>query len=1857
MVHLLRNLEPTSLSDDDNVPVSLSEQQLGPIAFFGVGVVSLVVVLGWGFSLMVRVLRQKRASNRSTGVGIGEDSEHAPLLPPNGNTIHPTSIGTQGNSTDGSDKTIWHRRHRLYYTSAYLLTIEAIVSMAWYIMYLSEDKSPTDPLAFTAVIFAGSTILTIPVEYIEWFKYLGRVHRSSQEGNEGRTVTFDNVVASSFRAIGCLSVVVLMLARWYDYGNDGGVSCWFLIAVGLLCLVEALLAILRYSVREWEYEIDPDVSPERYASVISLLYFTWVNPMLEVGLQKSLDIEDVPDLRTRDQSERVHEDYLATYGKEPPSGWFQLAWRTLAVRGRFFALQNSMSLIASTVTFAQPFFLYQIVHFVENYDSGSRGPLWLALLFVFGLFFGKIFETWADGTSYFAGRRVGMAVHSVLVAELYRKALKVDLNATLLKSAAEEDAQLIAQARAERERQMEEADNPWLTPRSGRSSRSHSMSSVGEGEEIPNATARLLPDQQTAASPGNTESKEKNGDQAGATVGEIANLMSVDARKVQELSCYLPYLWTTPVQVCICMTGLYKVLGWPAFVGVALMVVLSPLQMLISMIYSHFQTLLMKRKDERMSVMNEILEGIRIIKLFAWEEDFIEKIEEVRRREVSSVASYMYTSAFSEVIWFGIPSMVSLVTFLTYALCSQEPLTATKAFTALTLFNTLGFPLNVLPAMINEVVMSRVSLNRIVAFLNRAEVQGVPKVQAKASSWPDSNDGTTPGRVIVRNVDFHWHDQDGATTNPPSAVPAGDAMHTILQQAHAPSAPASPARRRGAESFRIRNVTLDFPAGSFTTVIGLTGSGKSSLLQGILGEMPRDNVNSNSKLLIYGSVAYVSQQATILNATIRDNICFGYPWDEKRYYRVLVAACLVNDIASFEGGDLTEIGEKGVTLSGGQKQRVSLARALYSDADVYILDDCLSALDASVGASIMRRTILEFLANKTRIVVTHQTGLAVPASDRVIVMEDGRVAYQGPTGSLPQAFKEKLVQAHGGDAHKKSKHVAETPSEETETPVDTESEVSISGKEAREREYFEAQLVVNASQFSRAVGEEERARGTIAYETYATYLSAAGGAPYLLALIPLFVLAQGAQALQSMWLRYWIDAMSREKNADDDGLHIGSKDWYLTMYIIISVMAMLLLLGRSLITAVGSVNASVSMHTALLRRIMSAPISFFDSTPLGRLINRFGNDIAEIDQMVFPAITTFFQCCLQLITVVGIVAMGVPLFLVAFIFIAIWLVDIGRTYLRSSRELKRLDAISKSPTYALFTETLQGGPTVRCYDGAAERFNSENYRRLDVNHKAFHFLWASNRWLACRLQHVGATVSLTAGLLAVYSVGSLSPALVGLSLSYALQFTDAVLWIIRFQAMVEMEMNSVERVVEYSTVDVENAEPSKVALPPKWPQAGAIEIRDLWIGYKPVSDSRSSNGDDKKQRVPKDAEQRLREGGTVPGGNSGPSTTAAYALKGITLTIPAACKVGVVGRTGAGKSTMAMSLFRLVEPARGTFLIDGIDCLEVSLKDLRRGIAIIPQDPTLFSGTVRSNLDPFGEHDDTSLWQALRKVHMGDVIAQYSQALNADVASGGSNFSLGQRQLLCMARALLHRSRILIMDEATASVDSHTDGLIQHSIRREFKHCTIICIAHRLRTVADYDRILVLEKGEVSEYGHPSVLLEAGERVIEGIDIETQQRRKRENSEHQPYLTVGEGDEEPSVSTETFRTARGPQSASSGPQSSQTTSVNPAAAVATSDIRSSHSLPDVTVVDDSQYTGAYYRLCRETGEYEILVKMSQGMSTLRRSVKRDMVDSGGHLGYAPSFHQSPSTPAIEEASYMELSEYSVPQITGDVLFK
>ncbi|XP_042456213.1 ABC transporter C family member 10-like isoform X1 [Zingiber officinale] len=1054
--------------------------------------------------------------------------------------------------------------------------------------------------------------------------------------------------------------------------------------------------------------------------------------------------------------------------------------------------------------------------------------------------------------------------------------------------------------------------------------------------------------------------------------GEIMNYVTVDAYRIGEFPYWFHQTWTTTFQLFIALMILYNSVGLATISAMIVIVLTVACNAPLAKLQHKFQTKLMEAQDIRLKAVSEALVNVKVLKLYAWETHFKKIIEGLRETELKWLSAFQFRRAYNSFLFWSSPVLVSAATFTTcYFL--HIPLNPSNVFTFVATLRLVQDPVRLIPEVIGTVIQANVAFARIVNFLH------APEINIKHIRKHTHLNADCP--VVIQGGSFSWEE---STLKP-----------------------------------TLRNLNLVVKAKEKVAICGEVGSGKSSLLAAILGEIPK----TEGKIQVSGKVAYVAQTAWIQTGSIQDNILFGLNMDKQRYQETLEKCSLMKDINMLPLGDLTEIGERGVNLSGGQKQRIQLARALYQDADIYLLDDPFSAVDAHTASSLFNEYVMVGLAEKTVILVTHQVDFLL-VFDSIMLMSDGEVLSSASYDELLTSCKEfeDLVIAHRDTiGPRKLERVA----------FQTQSKTSV--REINSSHNEKKNEMEKPSEVHQLIKREEKERGDTGLKPYIQYLNQNKGYLYVsLAGLCHLIFVVG-QVSQNSWMAASV------QNSQISTLHL------ITVYLAIGFGTVVFLLGRSVFVVTLGLQSSRSLFLLLLNSLFRAPMSFFDSTPLGRILSRVSSDLSIVDLDVPFAFFFSMSATMNCFSNLGVLAAVTwPVLFISLPMIYLT-IRLQRYYLASAKELMRINGTTKSLVANHLSESLTGSTTIRAFS-EEDRFFSKSLELIDKNASPFFHNFAASEWLIQRLETMSAVVvSSSALIMALLPPGTFSPGFIGMALSYGLSLNVSLVFSIQNQCILANNIISVERLDQYMHITSEAAETVEDNKPPvDWPVIGRVEIYDLKIRYR---------------------------------------KEAPLVLCGISCTFEGGKKIGIVGRTGSGKTTLIGALFRLVEPEGGKITIDDIDITTIGLHDLRSCLGIIPQDPTLFHGSVRYNLDPLGQYTDQHIWEVLDKCQLREVVQEKEGGLDSLVVEDGLNWSMGQRQLFCLGRALLRRSRILVLDEATASIDNATDAILQKTIRTEFADCTVITVAHRIPTVMDCDMVLAISDGNLVEFDEPMKLM------------------------------------------------------------------------------------------------------------------------------------------------------------------------------
>ncbi|KAH7322247.1 ABC transporter type 1, transmembrane domain-containing protein [Rhizoctonia solani] len=1436
-------------------------------------------------------------------------------------------------------------------------------------------------------------------------------------------------------------------------GNAGRIFDAFLILGGITIILNMPLESFGEPTVDAEGRLPP---LEDHCTLLQWMTFSWVSPLVALESLQPLGEKDMWQLsrlmRTRVLMKKFSQLKSAT-----------LLRKILVANGRDMFLDLVLTVLSSILSFGPPIFLNLILRAMASdpsnnsisssklddlrfYASLSINTLLLqpsestattaqrplerrdAYVFAVAAAICQLIKSQSDLQHLYFARRASVRIKGELVASIYEKALKrKDMSGAVRKP----------------------------------------------GKHDPGANPNAQPEESSSAD-----------------IGKVVSLIAADAEWISRFVTIGTFIYDAPVSAIISCFLLYNFMGWTAFIGYIALVLTLPINNLLVQRTAVYQRSVSAMRDRRMQAMNEAIQGIKFIKFSAWESRWIQRVLEARHAEVGWLSKLKLTNFFMSMVWDLVPILVAAIGFSCFTLVAKRELTVDIAFPCISIFHILSTSLGIVPLTVASIVRTLVSIQRIEAYLSEEEV---PEHVSSLKRPSPTARGPAETRLGCNNATFRWptiSTADQKTNQMPKTHQPSrwtKLLTTLcLRKKVVPPEAQEETTTDEDRHFTLHDISVIFPEGVLSLVYGPTGSGKSSLLSAILGEMdrlegesylPRDPTYLNAKTGLKMAISYCAQQPWLEHKSIKDNILFGSPLDEERYKATLDACALRPDLALFDDGDETEIGEKGVSLSGGQKARVALARAVYARTQFVILDDVLSAVDSHTAEHIVQRCLRgPLLRNRTVVLVTHHVDLVLPAVGWLVRLNGGRIEAQGTPQQLRGSGA--LLQAKELDSQQ---FVAE-----------------VSDK----REDMEAKIEKKPAK--KLVEDEGRSTGSVTVVVYKTYLSAASY--WLFGLLVLLLASdQTVQLLQKFWIKHWSESYETEaqnpmvtRDWFDFGFPAASRNVvpYLAVYLIIQTSISLINIMSQIPDIWATLRASRTLYERMLHAVMRSPSRFFDKTPSGRILNRFSKDIDTIDSGIQTFMVSVLTQALILLVAVGTIVYAVPYFIFPAIIIAYLHVWFSGGYVSASRDLRRIEATTRSPIVASFSELLTGVVTVRAF-GAERPFLLNMYKRLDLTQTATHYFWMCNRWLLLRFDFLGAFSILIATIGTIK--GGATAGLTGIVITQAQQYVRSLYFGLRFWTELEQSMNSVERIQEY--LDLPSEPPAIIPgnrPPVYWPSSstGSLVVEDLRVKYAA------------------DLEPVLK----------GISFTIHLMKQGSYIfqrSLPKKLVLWGGQDRKYGKSTLAMAIFRFTDPASGRIVLDGIDITSIGLDDLRSKLTLIPQDAVLFKGTIRDNLDPFKDHTDAECIEALKRVHLPVEKAENKLSASSDptldaiiapgsepqtetnslatkiegsklvtltlenaVSEGGNNFSHGQRQLLSMARALLRKSNVIVMDESTASVDFEIDAKIQATVREEFKQSMLITIAHRLRTVIDNDRILVLDAGRVAEFDTPKKLLE-----------------------------------------------------------------------------------------------------------------------------------------------------------------------------
>eukprot|EP00038_Savillea_parva_P027846 m.61790 g.61790 ORF g.61790 m.61790 type:complete len:1379 (+) comp8046_c0_seq2:397-4533(+) len=1070
-------------------------------------------------------------------------------------------------------------------------------------------------------------------------------------------------------------------------------------------------------------------------------------------------------------------------------------------------------------------------------------------------------------------------------------------------------------------------------------------------------------------------------DMAEISSGFVLNLITNDAERFLQACIFVPFVFIGPLMLLAATLLVWEVVGWPAFCGMAFLVITIPIYMLLSRKLKNLRNKIASITDSRVKTMSEVLSGMRVLKMNGWINPFRDLIWNIRTEEIKALRQVAQIRGFQYGLNFATPTILAAAVFLPYVIATDGELSERVVFTTMALFNSVRFIIGMcVPFSLQSIAEMRVVFSRINRMLSMKESGSSSNAHQDEKSGLHRPEGQSA--ISLSDVTLRW------------------------------SAEAEPV---------LKNASFEVVRGELVMVVGPVGSGKTALLMAILNEL----LPESGKIRVSGTIAYAPQEAWILSDTVRANILFGEPYRKDQYNKVIKMCQLEHDFKLFDQGDMTFVGERGVTLSGGQRARIGLARAVYSERDIFVLDDPLSAVDAKVGSKIFEECLQgPLLSTKTRILVTHQLQFASRADKIVVLDKDHRITACGSHQELSAQGIDFTGIVLDGDEPQSP--TVGTRVRTISTSSTTSSTSLVTKPAASAAKSGEGNKSFGAS----GPKKEERSSGVVTFKTYAEYAGAGFGNRVGTAILLVFMLVtQVSDIMTSWWLAEWAD-MSPE---DQDG------PTPINVYGGLIASTTVLSFVRAALFMLGAIRAATLLHNRALKAVLGSPILFFDTTPVGTILNKFSKDIGYVDDLLPMTAFDFLAGAITVVAIVLLASVLNPYIFLVSVPLTVIFFFLRKYYLKASREIKRVEAIQRSPKYGLVQSSMIGLTTIRSR-GANDRFYKMMAKLQNAHSQAYLSFILTSRWLGFRLDLISTVFITAVTFVGVALRDSLGSGTVGLSLIYCFTLSGLFQWIVRQSAEVENQMISVERITQLNSLEQEHDEGGPA--PEGWPSSGSIEFKNVTMRY---------------------------------------SEDSPLVLRGLNFFIESGEKIGIVGRTGAGKSTLMEVLFRL-SPHGGAILLDNVDTNTITMDKLRESISVIPQEPLLFSGSIRFNIDPFNNYTDDRIWAAINDVQL---TSQLANGLETVVAENGSNFSVGQRQLICLARALLRSNRFLILDEATANIDPATDNIIQEVIRERFQDWTVLTIAHRLNTVIDSDKILVLDKGGVAEFGPPARLRKA----------------------------------------------------------------------------------------------------------------------------------------------------------------------------
>eukprot|EP00210_Caulerpa_lentillifera_P008106 g7740.t1 len=1110
------------------------------------------------------------------------------------------------------------------------------------------------------------------------------------------------------------------------------------------------------------------------------------------------------------------------------------------------------------------------------------------------------------------------------------------------------------------------------------------------------------------------------------STGHVVNLASNDVNRFEDACVFWFYLIFAPIETILVLICVTSVLGFlPAISGLGCIIILGPLQGLLSKYIAKYRVKTARVTDKRISFISEFISGILAVKMLGWEDPLLKEVKNIRNKEHNLLKKMNYIVANTFALSGYIQTIMVCATFIVYRFTGDE-FHIPDIFFAISLFSlprvwmAIFFPLGA-----QNTSELFVSTRRLDTFFRLSEIENF---------YETNNMKSEKGQIIVKGGNYGWYAIDSDDKN--KKKEKTNSVKKLIQKVRNKQEKAEPIVPELIQT--LTNIEFEVKPGELIGIVGKVGSGKSSLLSALLNDM--ENLNPDHFIQLSGSVSYSAQVPWIMAATVQENIIFKETFDEELYNQVVSSCALDVDFKQFPYGDQTIIGERGINLSGGQKARISLARSAYSRADVHLLDDPLSAVDPKVGQILFDRCISGangLMKNSTRLLATHQKQF-LPFCDRIILMNNGHIECIGTWNELAN---HELLKTIEKNTSVKNVSLDDLPVNSTENQA-TSCPKNQSDGGPSENDNTASDDKDKRNQLLETEGKES---GQVGWRVYWNFTVHVGVVPMMLTLL-LLTMSKVLYFAAEWWVAQWA---ATDINDQQDHKWI----WVLLgISLSVAISSSIAVFSLFHLLIVGSTN----LHNQMTKRVLHSPLRFFHRNPSGRILNRFSRDTGTQDDDLPWVASNTVQEVLQVIGTFVLVSIALPYVIPSFLVIAFLFAKIRRRYITTSREVKRFDAITRSPVYAMLSSNIKGLCTIRSF-GKQKSFQEMFLRALELNGSWWIAFFSISRWVGLRMDGVSAAITVVSTLMSVAMANHVSAEILGLALMYVIGLSGNLQWCMRQTAELENLMTAVERTLEYTKLEQEpptEAEGGGSA-PEGWPKEGSIEYTSLAASYRPGLDP---------------------------------------VLHHLEFFIPGGSSVGIVGRTGSGKSSLLLTLFRLIDIIDGKILIDGVDTSSVGIDVLRKQLAVIPQDPVLFGGTIRSNLDPWSEFSDSRIWSILNQVHMSTAVNNIG-GIDAPIAECGTSLSVGQRQLLCLARALLTESSVLALDEATANVDRSTDALIQDSLHEMIsrKEKTLLIIAHRVHTVLDCDLILVLDKGRMIEFGSPTSLLDKTEGVFRSM--------------------------------------------------------------------------------------------------------------------------------------------------------------------